>query len=485
MHPPRMGLFAPRLVAFLPVGMVFAACAESPADEAETELVTPGPASSSSASVSNDGASSTTPPALPNTADTQGTPQMPLDSDVPEPSTAPANSPAAEPESTPPAPTVANPEPAPETEPEPASTVDPEPVAASPVDCSAIEAQGWQLCDSGSDFCAAVFTDGAGCAAVCAAVGLSCAEVWEDADGCTADTSRAPLSCGESSGHESDYCLCSGPGGAVVQPEPAAEPSAEPEAPSEPEVPSEPAASEPEPEVPEPEAMEPEPVEPDPAQPDIGPRACECETPAGEFGTVNDTIVVGPGQTYDGECQIFRANSSTLGDGSQDEGQQPVFRVENGATLRNIVLGASAADGVHLYGDVTLENIHWLDIGEDAMTVKESGTVNLDCGSATNGEDKVFQVNAASELHISNFTASNASKFIRQNGDTTFEIRVFIDHSDISSMGEVIFRTDSSTSHVTLTNSRYSDLGDGLFMFGDAVVDGNSDQSSVSNNEEY
>jgi pectate lyase C len=96
-----------------------------------------------------------------------------------------------------------------------------------------------------------------------------------------------------------------------------------------------------------------------------------------------------------------------------------------------VVLGASAADGIHLYGDVTLENIHWLDIGEDAMTVKESGTVYLNCGSAANGDDKVFQVNAAAEIHISNFTARNAGKFMRQNGGTTFTMNVFIDHCDI------------------------------------------------------
>jgi hypothetical protein len=219
--------------------------------------------------------------------------------------------------------------------------------------------------------------------------------------------------------------------------------------------------------------------------PAIGPRTCGCETTAGEFGIVDATIVVDAGEVYDGACKIFRANPDTLGDGNQDEDQKPVFRVNDGGVLKNVVLGASAADGVHVYGDVTLENIHWLDIGEDAMTVKESGTVNLNCGSAAQGDDKIFQVNAASEIFISHFTASDAGKFMRQNGDTTFEVNVTIDHCDISNLDEVIFRTDSSSSHVTLTNTRYSDLGDGLFMFGDDVVNGNSGQSTVSNNQEY
>lgn len=220
-------------------------------------------------------------------------------------------------------------------------------------------------------------------------------------------------------------------------------------------------------------------------QPAIGPGPCGCETTTGEFGTVNATIVVDAGEVYDGGCKIFRANPETLGAGNQDEGQLPVFRVNDGGTLKNVVLGASAADGVHLYGDVTLENIHWLDIGEDAMTVKESGTVHLNCGSAAHAEDKIFQVNAAAEIFISNFTASDGGKFMRQNGGTDFEVNVTIDHCDISNLDEVIFRTDSSSSHVTLTNTRYSDLGDGLFMFGDDVVNGNSGQSTVSNNQEY
>jgi pectate lyase C len=257
------------------------------------------------------------------------------------------------------------------------------------------------------------------------------------------------------------------------EPEPEMQPEPEPEMQPEPEPEMQP---EPEPE------MQPE---PEPEQPAVGPRVCGCETPAGESGQVSQTIVVEAGQVYDGECQIFRANPGTLGNGSQDEGQSPVFRVNNGGTLKNVVLGASAADGVHLYGDVQLENIHWLDIGEDAMTVKEAGTVYLDCGSAADGDDKVFQVNAAAEIHISNFTARNAGKFMRQNGGTGFHVDVTIDHCDISQMDEVVFRTDSSTSFVSLTNTRYSDLGRGFFLFGDRVVNGASSQSEVSNNVEY
>jgi len=179
---------------------------------------------------------------------------------------------------------------------------------------------------------------------------------------------------------------------------------------------------------------------------------------------VDSTIEVGSGQTFDGECKCYEANPFTLGDGSQAEDQKPVFRINNEGKLMNIVLGSPAADGIHCYGNVELENIVWTDIGEDALTIKTEGTVTLNRGYAANGSDKVFQINAPSTFRVSNFTATNAGKFIRQNGGTTFTIDVVIDACDISDMDECIFRTDSWTSTVTMTNTRYHDVGSQLFI---------------------
>jgi hypothetical protein len=193
---------------------------------------------------------------------------------------------------------------------------------------------------------------------------------------------------------------------------------------------------------------------------------------------VDATIVVGAGQSFDGTGKRFIAGAA-LGDGSQSETQKPVFRLEAGAKLSNVVLGSPAADGIHCYGDATLHNIVWEDIGEDALTIKASGMVTLDGGSATDGSDKVFQINAASTFKVSNFRASHAGKFIRQNGGTTFRVDVTIEACDISDMDEAIFRTDSSTSTVQMTNTRYSMIGEQLFM---GVAASNI---SSSNNTEY
>ncbi|WP_307893508.1 pectate lyase [Bacillus swezeyi] len=173
---------------------------------------------------------------------------------------------------------------------------------------------------------------------------------------------------------------------------------------------------------------------------------------------VHKTIVVEKGKTYDGKGKHFKAGSE-LGDGSQREDQKAIFKVEDGATLQNVVLDAPAADGVHTYGNVSIKNVVWTDIGEDALTVKKEGNVTIDGGSAKNGDDKVFQINHPSTFTVKNFTADNAGKFIRQNGGTTFNVKVYIDKCAITNMKEAIFRTDSTTSSVTMTNTKYSHVG--------------------------
>lgn len=190
------------------------------------------------------------------------------------------------------------------------------------------------------------------------------------------------------------------------------------------------------------------------------------------------------GQVFDGNCQIYRANPDTLGDGDQSEDQLPVFRMKPSSVLRNVVLRDSAANGIHVYGVAKMEDVHWLDVGEDALTMKAPGTMHVDCGSATLGADKVFQVNQPSTLHIENFHASDSGKFMRQNGGTDFPVRALIDHCDISNMRVGIFTTDGANSYVSLTHSLYSEMDD-LFFFEGVGFSSDSAQSCVYNSTEY
>jgi len=181
-----------------------------------------------------------------------------------------------------------------------------------------------------------------------------------------------------------------------------------------------------------------------------------CATNGAET-VVHETIRVTSG-TFDGGCRRFTAGPE-LGTGDQDEGQDPVFRVENGATLKNVVIGQNGADGIHVYNGGTVDNVIWLNVGEDALTVKTSGTVNIRNIEGFDADDKFFQINAASTVNVSNCIIHNAGKALRQNGGTTFKISVTFDRCDLNTMDEGIFRTDSASSTVRFTNSRIHDTG--------------------------
>jgi pectate lyase C len=166
-----------------------------------------------------------------------------------------------------------------------------------------------------------------------------------------------------------------------------------------------------------------------------------------------------------------------MGDGSQSEGQKPAFRVENGATLKNVILGKNGVDGVHFYNGATLDNFRWTDVGEDAWTVKKAGTVYIRNVSGYDAADKWGQVNDASTIEISNCIVHRAGKAIRQNGGTDFKIVVKMDKCDIADMKEGVFRTDSSKSEAYLSNSRLHNAG--------TICIGPWAKCSLSNNTTY
>ncbi|MCJ8510553.1 pectate lyase [Rhizobium lemnae] len=171
----------------------------------------------------------------------------------------------------------------------------------------------------------------------------------------------------------------------------------------------------------------------------------ENTTDKGKVNVVDKPIVV-DGTEFDGKGATFTA-SSKLGDGSQGEGQKPIFILKNGATLKNVTIGDNGADGVHVYGGATLKNVHWKDVGEDALTVKSPGDLNVIGGSAYQAADKIFQVNANSNIYIKDFKADRFLTFVRTNGGQPITSNVTIEGGQFSN-GKTLFRTDSKTSEV-------------------------------------
>ncbi|KAB8139630.1 pectate lyase [Chloroflexia bacterium SDU3-3] len=140
---------------------------------------------------------------------------------------------------------------------------------------------------------------------------------------------------------------------------------------------------------------------------------------------VSSSISVKSGQVYDGGMKRFYGTGD-LGSGGQNEGQDPIFDLAAGATLKNVILGAPAADGVHCAGSCTLENVWWEDVGEDAATFRGSSSSNtylVNGGGARKASDKVFQHNGAGTLTIQNFQVDNFGKLYRSCGNCSTQYK--------------------------------------------------------------
>lgn len=145
---------------------------------------------------------------------------------------------------------------------------------------------------------------------------------------------------------------------------------------------------------------------------------------------------------YDGGLKRFHGEGD-LGGGGQGEGQDPVFALADGAVLKNVVLGAPAADGIHCQGSCTLENVWWEDVGEDAASFKgtsPSAAYRVVGGGARKADDKVFQFNGAGTLSVHGFQVSGFGKLVRSCGNCSEQHRrtVVVDDVDITAPGRSI-----------------------------------------------
>ncbi|NSL54268.1 pectate lyase [Uliginosibacterium aquaticum] len=118
--------------------------------------------------------------------------------------------------------------------------------------------------------------------------------------------------------------------------------------------------------------------------------------PAATGTVINPTTVTIPANTTK-DYGFQRIGISAQAASCDDEGQKPVFLLEDGAVLKNVIIhgGLNGSDGVHCKGNCTLENVHWEDVCEDAATMLGgSGKVmSVVGGSASHASDKVFQHN--------------------------------------------------------------------------------------------
>ncbi|EGH63334.1 type III helper protein HrpW1 [Pseudomonas syringae pv. actinidiae str. M302091] len=150
---------------------------------------------------------------------------------------------------------------------------------------------------------------------------------------------------------------------------------------------------------------------------------------AGKINVVRDTIKVGAGEVFDGHGATYTADKS-MGNGDQEENQKPMFELAEGATLKNVNLGENEVDGIHVNAknaqEVTIDNVHAQNVGEDMITVKGEGgaavtNLNIKNSSAKGADDKVVQLNADTHLKIDNFKADDFGTMVRTNGGKQFD----------------------------------------------------------------
>jgi hypothetical protein len=134
-------------------------------------------------------------------------------------------------------------------------------------------------------------------------------------------------------------------------------------------------------------------------------------------GSVKVSGTIKVSGTLDGGMKTY----CCIGDGGQSESQDAMFEIANGGTLKNVIIGSPAGDGVHCLGTCTIQNVWWNDVGEDAATFlgTSGGTSYVTGGGAKNGSDKLFQHNGNGTVNISNFYAETAGKLYRGCGNCT------------------------------------------------------------------
>ncbi len=149
--------------------------------------------------------------------------------------------------------------------------------------------------------------------------------------------------------------------------------------------------------------------------------------------------------------RVDRGVVAALGDGGQSEGQKPIFRLEPGARIQNVQV--SGADGIHAYGDATLQNVWWRDVGEDAFTLKAPGSIRVIGGGAFNANDKIFQLNAGGSITVEDFTADTFGKAFRTNGGKELPIDITVVNSVFRNGKESVVRTDARGASIYLLNN--------------------------------
>lgn len=107
------------------------------------------------------------------------------------------------------------------------------------------------------------------------------------------------------------------------------------------------------------------------------------------------------GQTFDAEWVKYDRGSGACGGQGEGGEADTVFVLEEGATLKNVIIGKDQGEGIYCKGSCNLEFVWFEDVCEDAISIKGDGTANIIGGGAYGAADKVIQHNGCGTVNVS------------------------------------------------------------------------------------
>lgn len=184
-------------------------------------------------------------------------------------------------------------------------------------------------------------------------------------------------------------------------------------------------------------------------------------TPVGADTKLSSTKSV---TDFDGKGGRF-IGTGDLGGTGQGEGQDPLFSIKAGGSLKNVILGSPAADGIHCEGSCTIDNVWWEDVGEDAITLLGSSSSNvyrISNSGAKNATDKVIQHNGGGTVYVKNFLAETFGKLYRSCGNCGDQYARHVEFDTIVANG--------SKSTLAGVNTKYKDSAKFANIFPDLTM---------------
>ncbi|CUA74341.1 hypothetical protein RSOLAG22IIIB_05503 [Rhizoctonia solani] len=163
--------------------------------------------------------------------------------------------------------------------------------------------------------------------------------------------------------------------------------------------------------------------------------------------------------TFDGGNVRYDRGSGACQGQKEGGDKDAVFILESGATIKNVVIGANQAEGIHCKGSCNIYNVWFEDVCEDAITIKQtSGTSNISGGGAKGADDKVIQHNGGGTVNIDSYCVQDFGKLYRSCGNCSTQYKRTVNISNIiAKNGKLIAGVNSNYGDVatikTSTNS--------------------------------